>query len=249
MKRRLLAFLLAFVMTFSLVPVNAFAAESSETEVTTSAEVVETEPAALLADDEVPVTEQAEENIVYTASLAKNAGEKDNLAVGDSFGHAYTFSASGTADVESFWGTFRFNPETTEFFWIQDPGIGVEVDAEQGILRVGGNSGTLNAGDYSFDVQFKTKALGDATVTLESFKVNDVDYLSNPIAVTRTVGCNVSWTEDAAYTVTGEKLTPVGESYSFTVAATTMPTWWSRSTAMRLPAPTAATPSRRFPPT
>ena len=219
MKRRLLAFLLAFVMTFSLVPVNAFAAESSETEVTTSAEVVETEPAALLADDEVPVTEQAEENIVYTASLAKNAGEKDNLAVGDSFGHAYTFSASGTADVESFWGTFRFNPETTEFFWIQDPGIGVEVDAEQGILRVGGNSGTLNAGDYSFDVQFNTKALGDATVTLESFKVNDVDYLSKPIAVTRTVGCNVSWTEDAAYTVTGEKLTPVGESYSFTVAA------------------------------
>lgn len=219
MKRRLLAFLLAFVMTFSLVPVNTFAAESSETEVTTSAEVVETEPAALLADDEVPVTEQAEENIVYTASLAKNEGEKDNLAVGDSFGHAYTFSASGTADVESFWGTFRFNPETTEFFWIQDPGIGVEVDAEQGILRVGGNSGTLNAGDYSFDVQFKTKALGDATVTLESFKVNDVDYLSKPIAVTRTVGCNVSWTEDAAYTVTGEKLTPVGESYSFTVAA------------------------------
>ena len=226
MKRRLLAFLLAFVMTFSLVPVNAFALESSGEEVTASAEDVKTEaaktttePAALLADDEVPVTEQAEEDIVYTASLAKNEGEKDNLAVGDSFGHAYTFSASGTTDVESFWGTFRFNPETTEFFWIQDPGIGVEVDAEQGILRVGGNSGTLNAGDYSFDVQFKTKALGDATVTLESFKVNDVNYLSNPIAVTRTVGCNVSWTEDAAYTVTGEKLTPVGESYSFTVAA------------------------------
>ena len=156
MKRRLLAFLLAFVMTFSLVPVNTFAAESSSTEVTASAEAVKTEgakttvePAALLADD---------------------------LAVGDSFGHAYTFSASGTADVESFWGTFRFNPETTEFFWIQDPGIGVEVDAEQGILCVGGNSGTLPAGDYSFDVQFNTKALGDATVTLESFKVNDVDY-------------------------------------------------------------------------
>ena len=226
MKRRLLAFLLAFVMTFSLVPVNAFALESSGAEVTASAEAVKAEgakttaePAALLADDGAPAAEQAEENIVYTASLAKNEGEKDNLAVGDTFGHAYTFSASGTADVESFWGTFRFNPETTEFFWIQDPGIGVEVDAEQGILRVGGNSGTLNAGDYSFDVQFKTKALGDATVTLESFKVNDVNYLSNPIAVTRTVGCNVSWTEDAAYTVTGEKLTPVGESYSFTVAA------------------------------
>lgn len=226
MKRRLLAFLLAFVMTFSLVPVNTFAAESSSTEVTASAEAVKTEgakttvePAALLADDGAPVAEQAEENIVYTASLAKNAGEKDNLAVGDSFGHAYTFSASGTADVESFWGTFRFNPETTEFFWIQDPGIGVEVDAEQGILRVGGNSGTLNAGDYSFDVQFKTKALGDATVTLESFKVNDVNYLSNPIAVTRTVGCNVSWTEDAAYTVTGGKLVAVGSNYSFTVAA------------------------------
>lgn len=226
MKRRLLAFLLAFVMTFSLVPVNTFAAESSSTEVTASAEAVKTEgakttvePAALLADDGAPVAEQAEENIVYTASLAKNEGEKDNLAVGDTFGHAYTFSASGTADVESFWGTFRFNPETTEFFWIQDPGIGVEVDAEQGILRVGGNSGTLNAGDYSFDVQFKTKALGDATVTLESFKVNDVDYLSKPIAVTRTVGCNVSWTEDAAYTVTGEKLVAVGSNYSFTVAA------------------------------
>lgn len=226
MKRRLLAFLLAFVMTFSLVPVNAFALESSGAEVTASAEAVKTEgakttaePAALLADDGAPVAEQAEENIVYTASLAKNEGEKDNLAVGDTFGHAYTFSASGTADVESFWGTFRFNPETTEFFWIQDPGIGVEVDAEQGILRVGGNSGTLPAGDYSFDVQFNTKALGDATVTLESFKVNDVDYLSKPIAVTRTVGCNVSWMEDAAYTVTGEKLVAVGSNYSFTVVA------------------------------
>lgn len=226
MKRRLLAFLLAFVMTFSLVPVNAFALESSGAEVTASAEAVKTEaakttaePAALLADDEVPAAEQAEEDIVYTASLAKNEGEKDNLAVGDTFGHAYTFSASGTADVESFWGTFRFNPETTEFSWIQDPGIGVEVDAEQGILRVGGYSGTLPAGNYSFDVQFVTKALGDATVTLESFKVNDVDYLSKPIAVTRTVGCNVSWTEDAAYTVTGEKLVAVGSNYSFTVAA------------------------------
>ena len=226
MKRRLLAFLLAFVMTFSLVPVNAFALESSGAEVTTPVEVAETEaakttaePAALLADDEVPVAEQAEEDIVYTASLAKNEGEKDNLAVGDTFGHAYTFSASGTADVESFWGTFRFNPETTEFSWIQDPGIGAELDAEQGILRVGGNSGTLPAGNYSFDVQFTTKALGDATVTLESFKVNDVDYLSKPIAVTRTVGCNVSWTEDAAYTVTGEKLVAVGSNYSFTVVA------------------------------
>ncbi len=226
MKRRLLAFLLAFVMTFSLVPVNAFALESSGAEVTASAEAVKTEaakttaePAALLADDEVPAAEQAEEDIVYTASLAKNEGEKDNLAVGDTFGHAYTFSASATADVESFWGTFRFNPETTEFSWIQDPGIGAELDAEQGILRVGGNSGTLPAGNYSFDVQFTTKALGDATVTLESFKVNDVDYLSKPIAVTRTVGCNVSWTEDAAYTVTGEKLVAVGSNYSFTVAA------------------------------
>ena len=70
MKRRLLAFLLAFVMTFSLVPVNAFALESSGEEVTASAEDVKTEaaktttePAALLADDEVPVTEQAEEDI------------------------------------------------------------------------------------------------------------------------------------------------------------------------------------------
>ncbi len=226
MKRRLLAFLLAFVMTFSLVPVNTFAAESSETEVTASAEAVKTEgakttaePAALLAGDGTPAAEQAEEDIVYTASLAKNEGEKDNLAVGDTFGHAYTFSASATADVESFWGTFRFNPETTEFSWIQDPGIGAELDAEQGILRVGGNSGTLPAGNYSFDVQFTTKALGDATVTLESFKVNDVDYLGKPIAVTRTVGCNVSWTEDAAYTVTGEKLVAVGSNYSFTVVA------------------------------
>mgnify|MGYP000202348908 CR=1 FL=1 len=71
MKRRLLAFLLAFVMTFSLVPVNAFAAESSETEVTTSAEVVETEPAALLADDEVPVTEQAERTSSTPRALRK----------------------------------------------------------------------------------------------------------------------------------------------------------------------------------
>ena len=45
MKRRLLAFLLAFVMTFSLVPVNTFAAESSSTEVTASAEAVKTEGA------------------------------------------------------------------------------------------------------------------------------------------------------------------------------------------------------------
>ncbi len=195
MKRRLLAFLLAFVMTFSLVPVNVFAAEADA--LPTDAE--QTDPA-------------------YTASLVKTDGESDNLKVDDLFSFTYTFSAKETAEVESFVGIFQFNPETTGFSGVSDwfPGYA----DENGNLYVGyDQAGTLEAGDYTFTFYFNAKALGDATVTLKSFEVNGTNYLSQPIAVTRTVGCNVTWAEDAAYTVTGEKLVAVGGDYTFTVAA------------------------------
>ena len=199
MKRRLLAFLLAFVMTFSLVPVNVLAAGEVSSADTVSGDAEQTEPA-------------------YTADLVKTDGESDNLAVEDVFSFDYTFSAKETAEVESFWGIFQFNPETTEFFWLQDPGLEVET-TEEGILRIGGGKGTLEASDYAFNVQFQAKALGDATVTLKSFEVNGTNYLSAPVSVTRTVGCNVTWAENAAYTVTGEKLVAAGSDYTFTVAA------------------------------
>lgn len=97
MKRRLLAFLLAFVMTFSLVPVNAFAAESGSAEVTTPVEVAETEatePVALLADDEEaePVAVQAAAEHVISIGFTQYEESPSNLGVGDQFGDAFTIT-------------------------------------------------------------------------------------------------------------------------------------------------------------
>ena len=227
MKRRLLAFLLAFVMTFSLVPVNAFAVESGSAEVTTPVEVAETEtatePVALLADDEEaePVAVQAEEeNLISNIGFvrAEDSAEKVPMDV-DYFATTWTFSLTRDLVEQSLWATFQYNPATTGFFYIRDPGLGVEDDTENGILRIGGDSGWVNAGDFTFEVAFTAKAFGDATVTLKSFEADGKDCLSAPISIATTVCCSVSWDEDATYTVTGEKLVEAGEDYTFTVAA------------------------------
>ena len=207
MKRRLLAFLLAFGMTFSLVPVNAFATEAAA-------------PLAA-AEQEEPVAVQAEEtalisNIGFTR--AEGSTEKVPADV-DYFAAAWTFSVSNNAQTESFWATFRYNPDTTAFFYLSEPAFIVDYNDEEGVVRIGGNGGEIYAGDYSFEVAFTAKAIGDATVTLESFEADGKDYLSAPIPVATTVCYSVSWDEYAACTVTGEKLVKAGEDYTFTVAA------------------------------
>ena len=207
MKRRLLAFLLAFVMTFSLVPVNAFATGA---------------PVSLAAaEQEEPVEVQAEgEELISNIGFvrAEDSTEKVSMDV-DYFAATWTFTLNSDFTDKSLWATFRYNPTTTEFFYIVDPGLNVEDDTENGILRIGGDNGSIYAADFTFEIAFRPKAIGDATVTLESFRIDDEDYLSESIAVATTVCYSVSWDEYAACTVTGEKLAVAGEDYTFTVAA------------------------------
>ncbi len=243
MKRRLLAFLLALSMMFSLVPVNAFAVGTAEAGNTAPGEVVGTEAAEPAAPIEVPETGKAEpaaqmeagvsdveeapaaadteqENILSSIGFARAEGSAEKVSMDvDYFAASWTFSVSRDAETQSFWATFRYNPTTTEFYYIADPGLGVDDDTENGILRIGGDNGSIYAADYTFELAFRPKAVGDATVTLEAFEVDGKNVLEKPLSVTRTIGYKVSWTEDAAYTVTGEKYADVNGTYTFTVAA------------------------------
>ena len=225
MKKRLLAFLLAFVMTFSLVPVNAFATESGSAEVTAPVEVAETEaaaePVALLADDEEaePVAVQAAAEPAVSIGFALYEESPANLGVGDQFGDAFTITAAEDVAYEAFEATFRYNPAVVMFGLLSPTELDVEPNHEEGILTLRDTNGTFTAGEHTYVLLFAGAELGDASITLESFKINGEEILSKSIAAVQTVGCNVSWTEDAAYIITGEKLVAFGGDYTFTVTA------------------------------
>ena len=217
MKRRLLAFLLALSMMFSLVPVNAFAVGTAEAGSTAPSEVTETEAAAPLADtgEETPV----EADPVYSISFEKEEGEEDNLAVGGTLGDRITFSVDKEVPYETFAIKFRFNPAVMSLAYVMPHGLNQELDGEAGTLSLTAWGGSLTPMEYVFIPNFTANALGDATVTLEAFEIDGKNVLDKPITVTRTVGYNVFWDENAAYTITGEKYAPVDGTYSFTVAA------------------------------
>ena len=228
MKRRLLAFLLAFVMTFSLVPVNAFATESSSAEVTAPVEVAETEaaetavePVALLADDEEaePVVVQAAVEPAVSIDFTRYEESPSNLGSGDQFGDSFTITAAEDVSYETFEATFRYNPASVMFGMLSPTEFDVEPNHEEGILTLSDTNGTFTAGEHTYVVLCAGGELGDATITLESVKIDGKNILSKSIAVVQTVGCNISWTEDAAYTITGEKLVAFGGEYTFTVTA------------------------------
>ena len=88
-------------------------------------------------------------------------------------------------------------------------------------LGIIGESGSGVSNDMilrecTYLLAFTPKALGDATVTMEYFKVDGKDLLTAPVALARTIGYKVNWTEDASYTVTGEKYAAVDGTYTFT---------------------------------
>lgn len=104
-------------------------------------------------------------------------------------------------------------------------GLTQELDNEAGTLKLSiGESGSGVSNDMilrecTYLLAFAPKALGDATVTMEYFKVDGKNLLTAPVALARTIGYKVNWTEDASYTVTGEKYAAVDGTYTFTVAA------------------------------
>ena len=214
MKRRLLAFLLALSMMFSLVPVNAFAVGTAEAGNTAPSEVAETEAAA-----ETPVAEYAAQaEPAVTIDFTRYEESPANLGVEEQFGDAFTFAVSEDVSFETFEATFSYDPTVVMFGMLSPTEFDVETDHENGVLTIRDANNTFTVGQsYSYVLLFAGAQLGDATVTLESFKIDGKEILSKSIDAVQTVGYNVSWTENAAYTITGEKYAPVNGSYTFTV--------------------------------
>ncbi|MBQ5312564.1 MAG: hypothetical protein J6K30_00740, partial [Oscillospiraceae bacterium] len=63
----------------------------------------------------------------------------------------------------------------------------------------------------------QTAALGDATVTLKSIKVDGTEILAEPISVVTTCGYKAELPTGEGYTVAGEAYAAVGGDYTFTV--------------------------------
>jgi len=169
-----------------------------------------------------------EKPAVWTASFDIPEDEKANIAIGgedDWFNDRITFGTDKGTKFESVEILIRFNPETTQLHHVMPQGLTQELDNEAGTLKLSiGESGSGVSNDMilrecTYLLAFAPKALGDATVTMEYFKVDGKDLLTAPVALARTIGYKVNWTEDASYTVTGEKYAAVDGTYTFTVAA------------------------------
>ena len=169
-----------------------------------------------------------EKPAVWTASFDIPEDEKANIAIGgedDWFNDRITFGTDKDTKFESVEILIRFNPETTQLHHVMPQGLTQELDNEAGTLKLSiGESGSGVSNDMilrecTYLLAFAPKALGDATVTMEYFKVDGKDLLTAPVALARTIGYKVNWTEDASYTVTGEKYAAVDGTYTFTVAA------------------------------
>ncbi len=170
----------------------------------------------------------SEKPAVWTASFDIPEDEKANIAIGgedDWFNDRITFGTDKDTKFESVEILIRFNPETTQLHHVMPQGLTQELDNEAGTLKLSiGESGSGVSNDMilrecTYLLAFAPKALGDATVTMEYFKVDGKDLLTAPVALARTIGYKVNWTEDASYTVTGEKYAAVDGTYTFTVAA------------------------------
>ena len=170
----------------------------------------------------------SEKHAVWTASFDIPEDEKANIAIGgedDWFNDRITFGTDKDTKFESVEILIRFNPETTQLHHVMPQGLTQELDNEAGTLKLSiGESGSGVSNDMilrecTYLLAFAPKALGDATVTMEYFKVDGKDLLTAPVALARTIGYKVNWTEDASYTVTGEKYAAVDGTYTFTVAA------------------------------
>ena len=169
-----------------------------------------------------------EKPAVWTASFDIPEDEKANIAIGgedDWFNDRITFGTDKDTKFESVEILIRFNPETTQLHHVMPQGLTQELDNEAGTLKLsigGSGSGVSNdmiLRECTYLLAFAPKALGDATVTMEYFKVDGKDLLTAPVALARTIGYKVNWTENASYTVTGEKYAAVDGTYTFTVAA------------------------------
>ena len=169
---------------------------------------------------DLTITVEGVKKIAYTLNFAGMSGVGNNVALNGAFEGVFSISADCDAPYKTFAAAFKFDPAVVSVTYVRPAIFQQSVDTENGIL-------TLTSKDSSFPanqkgeimIGFKSIAFGDATVTLTSAKVNDKEVLSAPIALAKAAGYKVSWTEDKAYTITGEKYADVNGTYTFTVAA------------------------------
>ena len=169
---------------------------------------------------DLTITVEGVKKIAYTLNFTGMSGVGNNVALNGAFEGVFSISADCDAPYKTFAAAFKFDPAVVSVTYVRPAIFQQSVDTENGIL-------TLTSKDSSFPanqkgeimIGFKSIAFGDATVTLTSAKVNDKEVLSAPIALAKAAGYKVSWTEDKAYTITGEKYADVNGTYTFTVAA------------------------------
>ena len=169
---------------------------------------------------DLTITVEGVKKIAYTLNFAGMSGVGNNVALNGAFEGVFSISADCDAPYKTFAAAFKFDPAVVSVTYVRPAIFQQSVDTENGIL-------TLTSKDSSFPanqkgeimIGFKSIAFGDATVTLTSAKANDKEVLSAPIALAKAAGYKVSWTEDKAYTITGEKYADVNGTYTFTVAA------------------------------
>lgn len=114
----------------------------------------------------------------------------------------------------------EFDPSVINIANAAGQGLTPTIDNVSGSVILAGselNSSCTSSGKNLGAVILRTVALGDATVTLTSAKIDGVEILTAPISLINTCGYKVTLPEGEGYTVSGDAYVAVKGDYSFTV--------------------------------
>lgn len=132
--------------------------------------------------------------------------------------HVEVANASAARSYDAITMVMTYDPAVLQVYTV-NPNTATYTE-ESGVLTVTGAAGnfTTTAKSAPFRVIMQALALGDATVKLTSFKVDDTEIITDPVVLPISIGYPVTFPEVDGVTFSGDAYAPKNGSYSFTVS-------------------------------
>lgn len=128
-------------------------------------------------------------------------------------------NASAARSYDAITMVMTYDPAVLQVSMVNSTPTGATYTEENGVLTVTGAASnfTTTAKSTPFRVIMKALALGDATMKLTSFKVDDTEIITDPVVLPISIGYPVTFPEVDGVTFSGDAYAPKNGSYSFTV--------------------------------
>lgn len=129
-------------------------------------------------------------------------------------------NASAARSYDAITMVMTYDPAVLQVSMVNSTPTGATYTEENGVLTVTGAASnfTTTAKSTPFRVIMEPTALGDATMKLTSFKVDDTEIITDPVVLPISIGYPVTFPEVDGVTFSGDAYAPKNGSYSFTVS-------------------------------